>query len=185
MVPMNASADDTDDTAVQLRHVIVVGGTAGEWSATTDAQWSARLSELGKVADQVGANWLTLRPFDGRGALSAGPVRDEQVGGCRVEAQPITDGRQRVADAVNSLQQTGAIIDEHTLTAALNAPAEADPDLVVVLGTPELLPTSLVWELAYSELVFIDVPWPQLSAAQLEDAIESFAHRHRRFGGID
>jgi len=55
----------------------------------------------------------------------------------------------------------------------------------VVLGSAHGLPRSLVWELAYSELVFLDVEWAQLSAAHLVEAIDSFAHRHRRFGGID
>jgi undecaprenyl diphosphate synthase len=67
----------------------------------------------------------------------------------------------------------------------MKAPAETDPDLVVVLGAAHCLPRSLVWELAYSELVFLEVAWSQLSAAHLVEAIDSFAHRHRRFGGID
>jgi undecaprenyl diphosphate synthase len=96
-----------------------------------------------------------------------------------------TDGRVALAEAVEALRRSGAPITEASIAAAMNAPAEADPDLVVVLGSAHRLPLSLVWELAYSELVFLDVDWPQLTASHLVEAIDSFAHRHRRFGGID
>ena len=56
---------------------------------------------------------------------------------------------------------------------------------MLVLGAPNSLPSSLVWELAYSELVFIDTEWSHLGAAHLDEAIGSYARRHRRFGGID
>jgi undecaprenyl diphosphate synthase len=42
-----------------------------------------------------------------------------------------------------------------------------------------------VWELAYSELVFIPTEWSQFVAGHLEAAIDSYAHRNRRFGGVD
>jgi undecaprenyl diphosphate synthase len=43
----------------------------------------------------------------------------------------------------------------------------------------------MVWELAYSELVFIDIAWSDLNASHLELAIDDFNRRHRRFGGLD
>jgi undecaprenyl diphosphate synthase len=43
----------------------------------------------------------------------------------------------------------------------------------------------LVWELAYSELVFVDAGWADLQPAHVERAIDEFTHRHRRFGGLD
>jgi undecaprenyl diphosphate synthase len=60
-----------------------------------------------------------------------------------------------------------------------------EPDLVLLLGTDDRLPTSLVWELAYSELVYIDVSWRDLAAVHLAEAIGAFQGRHRRFGGLD
>ncbi|MEN9644454.1 MAG: hypothetical protein RL238_1123 [Actinomycetota bacterium] len=175
---MSPSAD-----APALRHVIVVGGTPAEWAAMTDEQWRDRLAELGKVADHVGASWLTLRPYGGSNEVHGD--RTLQVGHCLVAAHPQADGRARIADAVASLQADGAEITEAGIAARLNAPAEADPDLVVVLGSGHRLPPSLVWELAYSELVLIDTEWSHLGAAHLGEAIESYARRHRRFGGID
>ena len=171
------------DTA-PLRHIIVVGGTPAQWSAMSDQQWADRLAELGKVADHVGASWLTLRPYAGDDAVR-GDARHADVHSCHVTAQPVADGRLRVAEAAATLQRTGQPITEAALAAQLNLPALADPDLVVVLGPGHRLPGSLVWELAYAELVFIDIDWPHLGAAHLDEAITSYAHRHRRFGGID
>ena len=54
-----------------------------------------------------------------------------------------------------------------------------------MLGPHDRLPSSLVWELAYSELVYVDTPWAELCADDLIDAITTFRQRHRRFGGLD
>jgi undecaprenyl diphosphate synthase len=167
-----------------LRHVIVVGGSAAEWQATAAERWSVLVDELGKVADHVGASWLTLRPFTGEQAAGVA-VGDGRVGGCLVHVDARPDGRAALAEAVEAMRRAGTPITEASIATAMNAPAETDPDLVVVLGSAHGLPRSLVWELAYSELVFLDVEWAQLSAAHLVEAIDSFAHRHRRFGGID
>ena len=87
--------------------------------------------------------------------------------------------------AIAGLQAGGTPITEATISAALNAPAAADPDLVVVVGAKHRMPPSLVWELAYSELVFLDTTWQHFGPGHLDEAIGSYAHRHRRFGGID
>ena len=52
-------------------------------------------------------------------------------------------------------------------------------------GPPNALPTSLVWELAYSEIVFLDIPWESVSSEHLQMAVDDFRRRNRRFGGID
>jgi hypothetical protein len=179
MAAMNAVADTS-----ALRHIIVVGGTVADWAALADDRWIQLLGELGKVADSVGASWLTVRPYEGDGA-PAGLERTAVVGQCLVSAHPQADGQARVAAAANAVQAEGLPITDEAIARHLNAPAQADPDLVVILGSSHRLPPSLVWELAYSELVFLDLPWDQLSAAHLDEAISSYAHRNRRFGGVN
>lgn len=174
---------DPVDTSA-LRHIIVVGGAQALWSAMSEQQWADRLDELGKVADHVGAQWLTMRPYSGDDS-ERGHLHSADIGSCHVVAQPVADGRVRVAEAAAALQRAGTPITEAALAEHLNLPALADPDLVVVLGPGHRLPASLVWELAYAELVFIDADWQHLGAAHLDEAISSYAHRHRRFGGID
>ena len=181
------------DSAPPLHHLIVVGGTLREWGSLAAGQWTERLTELGKVADHVGARWLILRPFADSGeraaapgpSVEAVPVRSLTVGTCMVEAQPDGDGRERFVRAAAVLQAAGKAITESAIDSLLNAPAEVDPDLVVIVGASHRTPPSLVWELAYSELVYVDTTWQHFGAAHLDEAIVSYTHRHRRFGGID
>jgi undecaprenyl diphosphate synthase len=173
-----------------LVHVAVAGGTLGEWDALTEAQWDDRLRDLGKVADHVGASWLTIRPYEEGRPVAVAPAsarrtRRLALHQCEILASPDADGRRRLADAVDRLVAAGIDITDDAIINTLNQPALADPDLVVVLGPPNRLPPSLVWELAYSELVFLDVAWADLQPDHLGDAISAFAHRHRRFGGLD
>lgn len=186
---MNVSPGDpaVDGT---LRHVLVAGGTPSEWAALSEREWDDRLSDLGKAADHAGTSWLTVRPFGpDTGALadgSHGPVRRSMtVGGCVVVAEPEPDGRARLVAAIASLAARGAPITEDGIVGVLDAPAAVDPDLVVVLGPPNRLPPSLVWELAYAELVFLDVAWADLQVTHLGEALVAFAGRRRRFGGLD
>jgi undecaprenyl diphosphate synthase len=67
----------------------------------------------------------------------------------------------------------------------LYEPADVEPDLVMVLGPPTRLPPSLVWELAYGELVFSPRRLADLTADDLREAVEEYNHRQRRFGGLD
>jgi undecaprenyl diphosphate synthase len=165
-----------------LRHVLLVGGSVDEWNLLTEQQWHERLTELGKIADHVGAQWLMVRPYTpGPG----GVPRQHQQGVCTITVVPDGGGRSRFVDAVAALQAGGAAITEQAIAAIINAPALCDADLVVILGPSDRMPPALAWELAYSELVFVDVAWADLQAAHLEQSISAFARRHRRFGGLD
>ncbi len=59
-----------------------------------------------------------------------------------------------------------------------------DVDLLIRSGGEQRLSDFLLWECAYAELWFTDVPWPDFTAAHLEDAVASFSRRERRFGGL-
>ena len=170
---------------VSLRHVMVVGGTLAEWAELSGEQWADRLYEWGKVADHVGASWLTVRPFGPGDSLVDVPAREATVGTCLAVAQPDADGRARLTRVIAGLQIAGEAITEATIDTALNKPALVNPDLVVVVGAKHRMPPSLVWELAYSELVFVDTTWQHFAPGHLDEAIGSYSHRHRRFGGID
>ena len=187
--PVDAAQAIPSDDAPPLMHVIVAAGSLAEWAATPDERWAAMAADLGKVADQVGAHWLALRPVSGGSEadarLAAARAATVQVGGCAVTIDAEADGRVRLAAAAERCRLAGEPIDESHVSAVLNDPALVDADLVLVAGIGHRLPTSLVWELAYSELVFLDVSFADLSAAHLEDAIASYRHRHRRFGGVD
>ena len=105
-----------------------------------------------------------------------------------VIVEPSADGHGRFAATVEGLRRSGIDpdeVDEDTISRAVLAPAHDEPDLVVVLGPADTIPESMVWELAYSELVFIDLHWDKFESSHLELAIDDFNRRHRRFGGLD
>jgi undecaprenyl diphosphate synthase len=169
-----------------LRHALVVGGTFAEWAALDDEQWRARADGLGRLCAQLGVPWLTIRAYE-PGAIEPDarltPWR-RAVDGCEVIVDPCGDGRQRFADAMRRLDPTDEV-NEATVAGVLYEPADSEPDLVVVLGPPTQLPPSLVWELAYAELVFVEASWSDLAASHLAGAIADFSNRRRRFGGLD
>lgn len=171
------------------RHILVVGGSVREWGDLGEDAWARRVRELGRTASAAGSQWLTLRPFErGADAEQAHPVAHLEtcVESCTVVVDPDPNGRERLSVALRKLVELGAdAVDEESLTTALFAPAKVEPDLVLVLGDATRLPSSLVWELAYSELVYTDIAWSELEAEHLSAAIDAFSHRHRRFGGLD
>ena len=59
-----------------------------------------------------------------------------------------------------------------------------DPDLIIRTSGEQRISNFLLWQAAYSELVFLPCYWPDFGRAELEQAIESFAARERRFGGV-
>ncbi|HEY0518190.1 MAG TPA: undecaprenyl diphosphate synthase family protein [Ilumatobacteraceae bacterium] len=174
------------DPSGELRHVVIVGGTLAEWNAFGDAAWRERMVEFAKVAEHAGATWLTIRPLDRISPPHGGtPASITRIGRCTAVVDPQTDGRQRLIAAINVLRRDGRPLTDASLGEVVNAPAPCDPDLAIILGPDMDLPSTLVWELAYCELVYLDVPWPELRSEELESAIAEFAGRHRRFGGLD
>ena len=97
-------------------------------------------------------------------------------------------GRAEIVDAVRRLvdeRVPASKIDEKALRARLYHPELADPDLVVRTSGEYRISNFLLWEMAYSELVFTDVLWPDFRREDLFEAIEEFQRRERRFGGLD
>lgn len=182
---------DLTDSA--LRHLMVVGGDFAEWDRLGDTRWRERVNDLGAVVVAAGGSWLTLRSYRS-GPGHAEPARwTHTVEGvdtngmpvcCTVIVDPCADGRQRFAEAMAALDPA-VEVNETTVATALYDPADCEPDAVLILGPPDRLPPSLVWELAYAELVFVDIGWDELAAIHVIDAIADFAGRRRRFGGLD
>lgn len=173
-----------DPTRQFLRHVMIVGGTLGDWDDLGVKRWDVRVDELGRVAANAGATFLTLRAFEQGVRASDSEGWERQVGSCHVIIDPCGDGRERFAQAMAAMPP-GEPVNEATISEMLYAPADCEPDLIVVLGEPTRLPPSLVWELAYGELVFRPMAWHELSSEHLVEAIADFARRERRFGGLD
>ena len=98
--------------------------------------------------------------------------------------QEIAHAAQRLAREVAEGKRDPASIDADTLGRYLDAPDIPDPDLIIRTSGEQRLSNFLMWQAAYSELVFVPIHWPDFDKAALEDAIAEYARRERRFGGL-
>jgi undecaprenyl diphosphate synthase len=74
---------------------------------------------------------------------------------------------------------------ERSMYEAIHAPSGTrDVDLLIRTGGEKRLSDFLLWESAYAELYFTDVPWPDFDEAELSSAVQAFAARDRRYGGL-
>ena len=95
-------------------------------------------------------------------------------------------GRAEIVEAARRLVEAGidpSEMDENVLRANLYAPELPDPDLLIRTSGELRISNFLLWQLAYSELVFTDTLWPDFGHAELEQALAAYANRRRRYGG--
>jgi undecaprenyl diphosphate synthase len=98
--------------------------------------------------------------------------------------QEIAKAAQRLAREVAEGKRDPASIDADALGQYLDAPDIPDPDLIIRTSGEQRLSNFLMWQAAYSELVFVPIHWPDFDKAALESAIAEYARRERRFGGL-
>ena len=96
----------------------------------------------------------------------------------------ITRGMRRMAADVKSGRIEPEDITEDTIRSYLDTADIPDPDLLIRTSGEQRLSNYLLWQLAYTELYFTDVPWPAFHKEQLEEAIRAYNLRDRRFGGV-
>ncbi len=77
------------------------------------------------------------------------------------------------------------MIDESAFESYLDTHGIPDPDLMIRTSGEQRLSNYLLWQLAYSEFYFTDVPWPDFTKDELVKAVEEYNHRHRRFGRVE
>jgi len=96
-------------------------------------------------------------------------------------------GRAELVDAMRAIAAEGIKpekITEKTIKAHLYDPDMPDPELMVRTSGEYRMSNFLMWELAYSELVFTDVLWPDFRRSDLYAAVDEYQRRDRRFGGL-
>lgn len=93
-------------------------------------------------------------------------------------------GRRELVGAVRELAARGVVpkkVTEATIAAVLAVP---DVDLLVLTGGDRRMPDLLVWQVAYSEIVTLPDPWPEVTGAQFHAALSEYQLRNRRYGGL-
>jgi undecaprenyl diphosphate synthase len=96
----------------------------------------------------------------------------------------ITRAVRAIADDVRAGRLDPAAIDEAAIARRLDTAAIPDPDLLIRTSGEVRLSNFLLWQAAYSELVFLPLYWPDFGADALRAAVREFATRDRRYGGV-
>jgi undecaprenyl diphosphate synthase len=89
---------------------------------------------------------------------------------------------RRIAARVEAGEIDSDDIDETLFDRTLNALGLPDPDLLIRTSGEQRLSNFMLWQLAYTELVFMPVNWPDFDKQRLDDAIAEFRRRERRYG---
>ena len=96
-------------------------------------------------------------------------------------------GRAEIVDAIKRLVEDGVAadaIDEALFGRYLNTNRLPDPDLVIRTAGEMRLSNFLIWQAAYAEYYFTPVYWPDFDQHEVECALQAYAERDRRFGGL-
>ena len=99
--------------------------------------------------------------------------RDEMTRAMRRMSEDVVAGKRKPEEITES------VFEEYLDTAGI-----PDPDFLIRTSGELRLSNFLLWQLAYSEFYFTDVPWPDFHKEELERAIEAYNKRDRRFGGL-
>jgi undecaprenyl diphosphate synthase len=98
--------------------------------------------------------------------------------------QEIARAARRIAAEVAAGRMTTQAVTAELLGQYLDAPDLPDPDLIIRTSGEQRLSNFLLWQAAYSELIFVPIYWPDFDRATLEGAIVEYRRRERRFGGL-
>ena len=98
--------------------------------------------------------------------------------------QEIARAARQMAAAVAAGDLAVSAVTADKLASYLDAPDLPDPDLIIRTSGEQRLSNFLLWQAAYSELVFVPTYWPDFDRAALENAIIEYRRRERRFGGL-
>ena len=97
----------------------------------------------------------------------------------------LAEATRRIAREVAAGRLQPEDITEATIEAALYTAGLPDPDLIIRTSGEQRISNFLLWQAAYSELVFVDENWPDFNEASFVRVLEAYSLRDRRFGGIE
>jgi undecaprenyl diphosphate synthase len=98
--------------------------------------------------------------------------------------QEIARAAQRLAIEVAEGKRGASEVTAEAIDANLDTAGIPEPDLIIRTSGEQRLSNFLMWQAAYSELVFVSVHWPDFDKAALKAAIDEYSRRERRFGGL-
>lgn len=189
---------------VGVKHLTVYAFSTENWKRSTEevtgifkllrVYVDRELAELSKnnVKVDILGDW---EPFSKsvRASLDKTIRQTENNTGLRFHIALNYGGRAEILEAVNRIaerirngswpKKEGAAVAEQDLANLLYTEGIPDPDVMIRPGGEKRLSNFLLWQTAYSELVFSDVLWPDFTPEEFDKAIAEFGDRKRRFGG--
>lgn len=96
----------------------------------------------------------------------------------------ITRAMKTLASRVEKGELKAEDITEDMISGELYTAGQPDPDLIIRPSGEERLSNFLLWQSAYTEFAYFDILWPDFKPKHLDEAIEKFLGRNRRFGGV-
>jgi undecaprenyl diphosphate synthase len=179
-----------DAVDLGIRELTVYSFSTENWSRSPE-EVSALMSMLSRRIDgetpELHREGVRIRFIGRRDRIGADLVsKMEQAEELTADNDRITlfvafdyGGRQEILDAAARFSGGG----EDDFRKLLYAPEMSDPDLIIRTSGERRLSNYLMWQSAYSELVFREELWPDFDRAALEECLAEFAARKRRFGG--
>jgi len=176
-----------------IRHVVVYAFSTENWNRAPD-----EIEYLLDLAREIAAE-LTKLEKEGVavrfiGDLARFPddlqkiMEDTNARACADAAHHLWvaasyGGRAEIVNAVNTvLRQGGSHVDEEAVGHALWSFGMPDPDLIIRTGGEQRLSNFMTWGSVYSELFFVETPWPDFTKEQFTGMLEAYVQRERRHG---
>lgn len=185
-----------------VRYLTLYAFSVENWSRP-QAEVKALMRLLGRFvssnADELRRKGVRVRVMGRRSDLPR--TTDRALAAAELETAPCSKlqlvicvsygGRTEIAEAARRLALDAAAgridptsIDESAVASRLYLPDVPDPDLVVRTSGERRLSNFLLWQCAYAEMLFVPVLWPDFDMADFDAALEDYASRSRRFGGV-
>lgn len=147
---------------------------------------------LGREVPQLKLDGVQLRFIGERQGLSARVLKGiEQAEAATAANQQLVlnvcfnyGGRWDIVQAAARVAAQGLVMTEQSLSLMMALAHVPDPDLVIRTGGEQRISNFLLWQSAYSEFFFSGKLWPDFDEAELDQAIESYVQRDRRFGKV-
>ena len=186
--------------ARSVRHLTLFAFSSENWRRPPDEVGMLMklfLDTLEREVADLHRNQVVVGFIGDRDLLGAGLARRMQSAeqltagntGLKLTVAMAYGGRWDITQACRSLAADAAAgslaasdISEAHVEARLALAGIPDPDLLIRTGNEQRISNFLLWNLAYTELYFSDVLWPEFTTAQLDAAFEFYARRERRFG---
>jgi undecaprenyl diphosphate synthase len=183
-----------------VKHLTLFAFSSENWSrpkGEVSSLMSLFVSSLKKNTRELDKNGIRIRFIGDRSRFDARLVaqieeselqtRSNQLMSLNIAANyggqwDIAQAAQAIARKVEQGELVAASVDSDVLAQHLSLAGTPDPDLFIRTGGETRISNFLLWQLAYSELYFTDVLWPDFSVEEMKSALNVFSRRQRRFG---